>query len=104
MTVPVDFNDEHIATLEQILCKNGYNCIKIVKEPIAAGFYYMNYDDKNQEQTNLIIDVGQGTTDLALVSIDKEYNIFEVLKSNCNMTLGGQLITNAIKNYHQKMF
>lgn len=99
MTVPVEFNDKHILTLETILQQNDYNCIKIVKESIAAGFYYVNYCQQ-QEQTNLIIDFGQGTTDLTLLSIDRNLNVFEVIKSSCDMTLGGQLITNLIKQYY----
>lgn len=88
ITVPAYFNDaQRQATKDAgLIC--GLNVLRIINEPTAAAIAY-GLDNKSEEERNIIIyDVGGGTLDVTLLTIDD--GIFEVKATSGDTHLGGE--------------
>ena len=88
ITVPAYFNDaQRQATKDAgIIC--GLNVLRIINEPTAAAIAY-GLDNNNEGEKNIIIyDVGGGTLDVTLLSLDE--GIFEVKATSGDTRLGGE--------------
>ena len=88
ITVPAYFNDaQRQATKDAgIIC--GLNVLRIINEPTAAAIAY-GLDNKSDKERNIIIyDVGGGTLDVTLLTIDD--GIFEVKATSGDTHLGGE--------------
>jgi L1 cell adhesion molecule like protein len=80
VTVPAYFNDSQRASTKDAASIAGLNCLRIINEPTAAAIAY-GLDKKASggstgEHNVLIFDLGGGTFDVSLLSIDD--GIFEV--------------------------
>jgi len=75
--------------------------LSIINEPTAAAFAY-GLNEKEDEKTILVFDLGGGTFDVTIMSINSE-NI-EVVCSDGNHELGGKDWDEAIMNYIAKEF
>lgn len=64
------------------------NVVRIINEPTAAAIAYGL--DKKGEKNILVFDLGGGTFDVSILSI--EDGIFEVLATNGDTHLGGTII------------
>lgn len=63
------------------------NVVRILNEPTAAAIAY-GLDRKNQEQNILVFDLGGGTFDVSILTIDN--GVFEVISTSGDTHLGGE--------------
>ena len=88
ITVPAYFNDaQRQATKDAgLIC--GLNVLRIINEPTAAAIAY-GLDNKSEKERNIVIyDVGGGTLDVTLLTLDD--GIFEVKATSGDTHLGGE--------------
>jgi len=88
VTVPAYFNDAQRQATKDAGTIAGLNVMRIINEPTAAAIAY-GLDKKDGERTILVYDLGGGTFDVSLLSIDD--GVFEVLATNGDTHLGGQV-------------
>jgi L1 cell adhesion molecule like protein len=88
ITVPAYFNDQQRSATKDSGTIAGLTVLRIINEPTAASFCYGLHEKKGTgEQLVLIFDLGGGTFDVSLLSIDD--GVFEVKATNGNVNLGG---------------
>ena len=77
VTVPAYFNDQQRQATKDAGTIAGLNVLRIINEPTAAAISYGLSKKKSVgEMTVLIFDLGGGTFDVSLLSIDE--GVFEV--------------------------
>ncbi|SCU83756.1 LAFA_0D05556g1_1 [Lachancea sp. 'fantastica'] len=97
VTVPAYFNDSQRQATKDAGTIAGLNVLRIINEPTAAAIAY-GLDKKGREEHNvLIFDLGGGTFDVSLLSIDE--GIFEVKATAGNTHLGGEDFDNRLVNH-----
>ncbi|KAG7787962.1 hypothetical protein KL910_003516 [Ogataea haglerorum] len=97
ITVPAYFNDSQRQATKDAGLIAGLNVMRIINEPTAAAIAY-GLDKKSQgEQNVLIFDLGGGTFDVSLLSI--EDGIFEVKATAGDTHLGGEDFDNRLVNH-----
>ena len=102
ITVPAYFNDaQRQATKDAgVIC--GLNVLRIINEPTAAAIAY-GLDNKKEGEKNIIIyDVGGGTLDVTLLTIDD--GIFEVKATSGDTYLGGEDFDENLMNHFKEEF
>ena len=88
VTVPAYFNDSQRQATKDAGVIAGLNVQRIINEPTAAAIAY-GLDKKTQGESNvLIFDLGGGTFDVSVLSIDD--GIFEVKATAGDTHLGGE--------------
>ena len=87
VTVPAYFNDSQRQATKDAGTIAGLNILRIINEPTAAAIAY-GIDKNSKEQNVLIFDMGGGTFDVSLLSIDD--GIFEVKATAGDTHLGGE--------------
>ncbi len=101
ITVPAYFtHKERQATIDAGK-KAGLEVLAIINEPTAAAFAY-GLNDKEEEQTVLIYDLGGGTFDVTIAKINK--NKIDILGSDGNHELGGKDWDDCIARYLAQQF
>lgn len=101
ITVPAYFtHKERQATIEAGK-KAGLDVLAIINEPTAAAFAY-GLNDKENEQTVLIYDLGGGTFDVTIARINKSK--IDILGSDGNHELGGKDWDDCIARYLAQEF
>jgi len=78
--------------------------LRVLNEPTAAAVAYgMDKKQKSKEKdtTVLVYDLGGGTFDVSLLSIDK--GVYEVLATSGDTHLGGEDFDNRVMDYFIKM-
>ncbi|KAG5359033.1 Heat shock protein 70 1 [Yarrowia sp. C11] len=102
ITVPAYFNDSQRQATKDAGLIAGINVLRIINEPTAAAIAY-GLDKKGQgEQNVLIFDLGGGTFDVSLLSI--EDGIFEVKATAGDTHLGGEDFDNRLVNHFVQEF
>jgi len=96
VTVPAYFNDSQRQATKDAGAIAGLNILRIINEPTAAAIAY-GLDKKDEEKTVLIFDLGGGTFDVSLLSIDD--GIFEVKATAGDTHLGGEDFDNIMMKY-----
>ncbi len=96
ITVPAYFNDSQRQATKDAGAIAGLNVLRIINEPTAAAIAY-GLDKKTEEKTVLIFDLGGGTFDVSLLSIDD--GIFEVKATAGDTHLGGEDFDNVLVKY-----
>ena len=92
ITVPAYFNDaQRQATIDAGTIA-GLNVLRIINEPTAAAIAYGT--QTNKRQTIAVFDLGGGTFDISILSIDS--GIFNVLSTTGDTFLGGEDFDNRI--------
>merc|ERR1712182_44321 len=71
VTVPAYFNDTQRQATKDAGVIAGLNVARIINEPTAAAIAY-GLDKKGKEQNILVFDLGGGTFDVSVLTIDKE--------------------------------
>jgi heat shock protein 1/8 len=101
ITVPAYFNDAQRQATKDAGSICGLNVLRIINEPTAAAIAY-GLDNKSEEERNIIIyDVGGGTLDVTLLSIDE--GIFEVKATHGDSHCGGEdFDTNMVEFFVQE--
>ena len=80
----------------------GLEVERIINEPTAAALAYgLNEKQGREEKTILVFDLGGGTFDVTLLSVDE--GAFEVLSTNGNTHLGGEDFDQRVMQYYSKM-
>jgi len=102
VTVPAYFNDSQRQATKDAGTIAGLNVLRIINEPTAAAIAY-GLDKKGQkEQHVLIFDLGGGTFDVSVLSIDD--GIFEVKSTAGDTHLGGEDFDNRMVNHFVNEF
>lgn len=86
VTVPAYFNDAQRSATKDAGIIAGLDVLRIINEPTAAALAYGL--DKKGEKNILVFDLGGGTFDVTLLTIDN--GVFEVLATNGDTHLGGE--------------
>eukprot|EP00957_Ditylum_brightwellii_P002072 159205-Ditylum_brightwellii.AAC.1 len=87
VTVPAYFNDAQRQATKDAGTIAGLKVERVINEPTAAAIAY-GLDKQDREENILVFDLGGGTFDVTLLSIDN--GVFEVLATSGNTHLGGQ--------------
>lgn len=80
------FNDAQRQATKDAGVIAGLNVARIINEPTAAAIAY-GLDKKGGEKNILVFDLGGGTFDVSILTIDN--GVFEVLATNGDTHLGG---------------
>ncbi|KAL1372101.1 hypothetical protein HN51_002258 [Arachis hypogaea] len=99
ITVPAYFNDSQRQATKDAGAISGLNVLRIINEPTAAAIAY-GLDKKASrkgEQNVLIFDLGGGTFDVSLLTIEE--GIFEVKATAGDTHLGGEDFDNRMVNH-----
>merc|ERR1712125_99215 len=100
ITVPAYFNDAQRQSTKDAGAIAGMNVLRIISEPTAAAIAYGL--DKKKEQNILVYDLGGGTFDVSLLTIDN--GVFEVLATSGDTHLGGEDFDQRVMQYLVKVF
>ncbi len=102
ITVPAYFNDSQRQATKDAGVIAGLNVLRIINEPTAAAIAY-GLDNKSKEEKNvLIFDLGGGTFDVSLLTIEE--GIFEVKATAGDTHLGGEDFDNLLVNHFKNEF
>lgn len=97
ITVPAYFNDSQRQATKDAGLIAGLNVLRIINEPTAAAIAY-GLDKKQEGEKNvLIFDLGGGTFDVSLLTIEE--GIFEVKSTAGDTHLGGEDFDNRLVNH-----
>ena len=102
ITVPAYFNDAQRQATKDAGAIAGLNVLRIINEPTAAAIAYGLDKSKSGERNVLIFDLGGGTFDVSLLSI--EDGIFEVKATSGDTHLGGSDFDNIITQHLMNEF
>ena len=100
VTVPAYFNDAQRQATKDAGTISGMTVQRIINEPTAAAIAY-GLDKKGGEKNILVFDLGGGTFDVTLLTIDN--GVFEVLATNGDTHLGGEDFDQRVMQYFIKM-
>merc|ERR1712152_37481 len=101
VTVPAYFNDSQRQATKDAGSISGLNVLRIINEPTAAAIAY-GLDKKGDEKNVLIFDLGGGTFDVSLLTIEE--GIFEVKATAGDTHLGGEDFDNRMVDYFLQDF
>jgi L1 cell adhesion molecule like protein len=96
VTVPAYFNNGQRQATKDAASIAGLNCLRIISEPTAAAIAY-GLDKKGDEKNVLIFDLGGGTFDVSLLTIEE--GMFEVKATAGDTHLGGEDFDNRLVDY-----
>jgi len=100
VTVPAYFNDAQRQATKDAGTISGMTVQRIINEPTAAAIAY-GMDKTGGESNVLVFDLGGGTFDVTLLTIDN--GVFEVLSTNGDTHLGGEDFDQRVMQYFIKM-
>jgi len=101
VTVPAYFNDAQRQATKDAGVIAGLTVMRIINEPTAAAIAY-GLDKKEGEKNILVFDLGGGTFDVSLLTIDN--GVFEVVSTNGDTHLGGEDFDNRVMEHFIKLF
>uniref|UniRef100_A0A671QE90 Uncharacterized protein n=1 Tax=Sinocyclocheilus anshuiensis TaxID=1608454 RepID=A0A671QE90_9TELE len=102
ITVPAYFNDSQRQATKDTGVIAGLNVLRIINEPTAAAIAYGLDIGKASERNVLIFDLGGGTFDVSILTI--EDGIFEVKATAGDTHLGGEDFDNRMVNHFVEEF
>ena len=97
VTVPAYFNDSQRQATKDAGTISGLNVLRIINEPTAAAIAYGLDKKVGKEQNILIFDLGGGTFDVSILTIEE--GIFEVKSTAGDTHLGGEDFDNRMVNH-----
>ena len=98
ITVPAYFNDSQRQATKDAGRIAGINVLRIINEPTAAALAYGLDRNLKGEKNVLIFDLGGGTFDVTVLTID-EGSLFEVRSTAGDTHLGGEDFDNRLVDY-----
>jgi L1 cell adhesion molecule like protein len=98
VTVPAYFNDSQRQATKDAGTIAGLNVLRIINEPTAAALAYGLDKNLKGEKNILIFDLGGGTFDVSILTID-EGSLFEVKSTAGDTHLGGEDFDNRLVTY-----
>ncbi|KAF5391353.1 hypothetical protein D9757_002022 [Collybiopsis confluens] len=102
VTVPAYFNDSQRQATKDAGTISGMNVLRIINEPTAAAIAYGLDKKVTGERNVLIFDLGGGTFDVSLLTIEE--GIFEVKATAGDTHLGGEDFDNRLVNHFIQEF
>jgi len=102
ITVPAYFNDSQRQATKDAGAISGLNVLRIINEPTAAAIAYGLDKKEDGEKNVLIFDLGGGTFDVSLLTIEE--GIFEVKATAGDMHLGGEDFDNRMVDFFLQDF
>jgi L1 cell adhesion molecule like protein len=102
VTVPAYFNDSQRQATKDAGTISGMNVLRIINEPTAAAIAYGLDKKVIGERNVLIFDLGGGTFDVSLLTIEE--GIFEVKATAGDTHLGGEDFDNRLVNHFVQEF
>ncbi|XP_055374567.1 major heat shock 70 kDa protein Ba-like isoform X2 [Condylostylus longicornis] len=103
ITVPAYFNDSQRQATKDAGAIAGLNVLRIINEPTAAALAYGLDKNLSGEKNVLIFDLGGGTFDVSILTID-EGSLFEVRATAGDTHLGGEDFDNRLVNHFAEEF
>merc|ERR1712182_28403 len=100
ITVPAYFNDAQRTSTKDAGTIAGLEVLRFINEPTAAAIAYGL--DKKTEKNILVYDLGGGTFDVSLLTIDN--GVFEVVATNGDTHLGGEDFDQRVMEHFIKVF
>ena len=97
VTVPAYFNDGQRQATKDAGKIAGLNVLRIINEPTAAAVAYGLDSQNNTERNILVFDLGGGTFDVSVLSLDGQ--LFEVRSTRGDTHLGGEDFDNALLKF-----
>uniref|UniRef100_T1J9Y6 Uncharacterized protein n=1 Tax=Strigamia maritima TaxID=126957 RepID=T1J9Y6_STRMM len=101
VTVPAYFNDAQRQATKDAGTIAGLVVMRIINEPTAAAIAY-GLDKKDGEKNILVFDLGGGTFDVSLLTIDN--GVFEVVATNGDTHLGGEDFDQRVMEHFIKLY
>ena len=101
VTVPAYFNDAQRQATKDAGMIAGLNVLRIINEPTAAAIAY-GMDKKSGEKNIIVFDLGGGTFDVSLLTIDN--GVFEVVATAGDTHLGGEDFDQKLTEHFVKIF
>jgi len=101
VTVPAYFNDAQRQATKDAGTISGLNVMRIINEPTAAAIAY-GLDKKEGEKNILVFDLGGGTFDVSLLTIDN--GVFEVIATSGDTHLGGEDFDQRVMEHFIKLY
>jgi len=101
VTVPAYFNDAQRQATKDAGVIAGMHVMRIINEPTAAAIAY-GMDKKEGEKNVLVFDLGGGTFDVSLLTIDN--GVFEVVATNGDTHLGGEDFDQRVMEHFIKLY
>lgn len=101
VTVPAYFNDAQRQATKDAGTIAGLNVMRIINEPTAAAIAY-GLDKKEGEKNILVFDLGGGTFDVSVLTIDD--GVFEVVATNGDTHLGGEDFDQRVMDHFIKLY
>jgi len=101
VTVPAYFNDAQRQATKDAGVIAGMTVMRIINEPTAAAIAY-GMDKKDGEKNVLVFDLGGGTFDVSLLTIDN--GVFEVVATNGDTHLGGEDFDQRVMEHFIKLY
>ncbi|XP_006988789.1 endoplasmic reticulum chaperone BiP [Peromyscus maniculatus bairdii] len=101
VTVPAYFNDAQRQATKDAGTIAGLNVMRIINEPTAAAIAY-GLDKREGEKNILVFDLGGGTFDVSLLTIDN--GVFEVVATNGDTHLGGEDFDQRVMEHFIKLY
>ena len=101
VTVPAYFNDAQRTATKDAGVIAGLEVLRIINEPTAAAIAY-GMDKKSGEKTIVVFDLGGGTFDVSLLTIDN--GVFEVVATAGDTHLGGEDFDQRLTEHFVKIF
>jgi len=102
ITVPAYFNDSQRQATKDAGAISGLNVLRIINEPTAAAIAYGLDKKEDGEKNVLIFDLGGGTFDVSLLTIEE--GIFEVKATAGDTHLGGEDFDNRMVDFFLQDF
>jgi heat shock protein 5 len=101
VTVPAYFNDAQRQATKDAGVIAGLEVLRIINEPTAAAIAY-GMDKKSGEKNVIVFDLGGGTFDVSLLTIDN--GVFEVVSTSGDTHLGGEDFDQRLTEHFVKIF
>jgi len=101
VTVPAYFNDAQRTATKDAGVIAGLDVLRIINEPTAAAIAY-GMDKKSGEKNIVVFDLGGGTFDVSLLTIDN--GVFEVVATAGDTHLGGEDFDQRLTEHFVKIF
>merc|ERR1739838_179203 len=101
VTVPAYFTDGQRQATKDAGTISGLNVMRIINEPTAAAIAY-GLDKKDGEKNILVFDLGGGTFDVSLLTIDS--GVFEVVATSGDTHLGGEDFDQRVMEHFIKLY
>lgn len=101
ITVPAYFNDQQRQATKDAGLISGLDVLRIINEPTAAAIAY-GMDKKAGEKNIIVFDLGGGTFDVSLLTIDN--GVFEVVATAGDTHLGGEDFDQRLTEHFVKVF